>query len=206
VEKLVVEDARLAGAAGRVRSSLFGAHLDALMASLTDLGHRPSTIGQKLEGIAELSRWMFGRQLPLAALDEQRLDEFVDALRGGGHNWRGVRPALVLLLDQLRAASLVPSVEPAREDSPAAAVLSRYEDYLRRERALAASTIAGYLALVGPFVAGRFAGPGGDLASLTADEVRDFLLGRTRSISPRYAQVLARTLVDAPSSDSKPTI
>ena len=88
----------------------------------------------------------------------------------------------------------MPDVEAVRDESPGAAVLSRYEGYLRRERALAASTITGYLALVGPFVAERLEGPGADPASLTVDDVRDFLFARTRSIPPRSAQLAAGAL------------
>ena len=130
----MVEDARLTGAVGRVRSSLFGAHVDAFLTSHEELGYRPSTIEQKLEGLADLSRWMVERQLALGDLDEQRIGEFINALRGSGRNWRGVRPALLLLLDQLRLTCVVPDVEAVRDESPGAAVLSRYEGYLRRER------------------------------------------------------------------------
>jgi len=113
---------------------------------------------------------------------------------GKSNYWRGIRPALLLLLDQRRLASVVPGAEVVRDESPGAALLSRYEDYLRRERALAASTITGYLALVGPFVAERLAGPDADPASLTADDVRDFLVAFTRSISPRSAQLTGGAL------------
>ena len=137
---------------------------------------------------------MAERQIALEDLDEQCIGEFINALRSSGHHWRGIRPALLLLLDQLRLARVVPDVEAARGESPGASLLSRYEDYLRHERALAASTITGYLALVGPFVAERLEGPDAAPASLTADDVRDFLSARTRSISPRSAQLTGGAL------------
>jgi hypothetical protein len=65
---------------------------------------------------------------------------------------------VLCLLGQLRAAGVVSTPVPIRDDSPAAALLRSYEAYLRRERGLAECTIAAHVLIAREFVVERLGG------------------------------------------------
>lgn len=190
----MLEDFRVPAAARRLRSSTFGPHLDAFCARLADLGYRPATIRSKLGALDDLARWMEGERLALADLDEQRMDAFLAARRRRGRSCRGVPRTALQLLAQLRGAGVVRAPDPAPEAAPAAALLARYGEYLRRERALAAATVRGYLRFVRAFVLARLGGGAPCPGELGVADVREFLLGRVRGMAPRYAQQMAIAL------------
>lgn len=181
-------------AAERLRSCVFGAHLDVFCASLRALGHPFPTLRAKLCSVARLARWMSTKRLGVIDLDERRIDEFLVVERRRGRRRRGVRVTLLHLLAQLRSAGTVPTPAPVRDDSPGAALLARYEEHLHRERALAASSIMGYRRFVRDFVAERLDGSTARAGALHADEVRAFLLVRVRRMSPKSAQLMVSAL------------
>lgn len=181
-------------AAARLRSCLFGAHLDVFCSSLNALGHRRPTIREKLWSIARLAQWMSKKRLDVSELNERRIDEFLVTERRRARRFRGGRVTLSHLLTQLRTAGAAPTPPPACDHSPAATMLARYEEHLRRERALAGATITRYLPFAREFVAERPDGATAWVGTLRADEVRAFLLKRVRRMSPRSAQTMAGAL------------
>jgi hypothetical protein len=179
------------GAAQRLRSCSLGVHLDAFCARLSDLGYRRPTIRDKLGVVTDLARWMAEEHLAVGDLDDWCVAAFLDAQRRRGRTCRGFRPTVLLLLEQLRSAGVTPAPVPAGDDSPMAALLTRYEGYLRQERALVASTIAGYLPFVRALVAERLEGGAACPDGLRPGDVRDFLLARVRRMAPKRAQYMA---------------
>lgn len=181
-------------AAQRLRSCVFGDHLDGFCTQLVELGHRPATIRHKLWVVTCLARWMAGKHLAVVDLDEQRVEKFLGARRRRGRTCRGFRKTVLLLLERLRSASVVPTPAPVGDDSPMATLLARYEGHLRRERALAESTIAGYLPFVRACVAEYLDGGAARPDSLRTNDVRDFLLDRVRCMVPKRAQFMGSAL------------
>jgi len=178
-------------AAQRLRSCILGAHIDAFCARLVDLGFRPTTIRQKLWIASDLARWMAAERLAVGELGRQRVQEFLDARR---RRSRGFPSTVLLLVEQLGAAGVLPPSHPVFDDSPMAALLGHYEQYLRHERGIAESTIGAYLSFVRPFVAGRLAGGAACSPSLCPSEVTDFLVARVRRMVPKHAQLMATAL------------
>jgi site-specific recombinase XerD len=178
----------------RLRSCPLGAHLDAFCTSLSALGYSRQTIREKVWTVARLAGWMASKRLAVADLDEQRVTEFVGAQRRRGRYRRGTRGTLLRLLAQLRDAAVVPTPTPTRDDSPGAVLLARYEEYLRRERALAKSTITAYLPFVRALVAERLGGGAARPDTLCPGDVRDFLLARVRHMAPKRGQYMASAL------------
>ena len=127
-------------------------------------------------------------------LDERRVEAFIAARRRRGRTCRGFRQTVLLLLEQLRLADVVPTPEPVGDDSPMATLLAGYERYLRQERALAESSIATYLAFVCAFVDERLDGGAACPDSLRPRDVRDFLLARVRRMVPKRAQFIGTAL------------
>jgi site-specific recombinase XerD len=181
-------------AAQRLRSCAFGAHLDGLCRQLVDLGYRRATIRHKLWVLSDLARWMVGAHVTVGDLDEQRVEEFLRVRRRRGRTYRGFRGTVLLLLDHLRSAGVVPTPVPSGDDSPTATLLARYEEHLRSERALAESTVTGYLPYVRACIAECLDGDASRLDSLRPGDVRDFLLARVRRMSPKRAQFMATAL------------
>src|SRR5258708_6835890 len=136
-------------AAQRLRSCVLGSHLDTFCARLVELGYKRLTIRQKLWVVSGLTRWMTKKHLGVGDLDERRVVEFVDARRRGGRTCRGFRLTVLALLQQLRSVGVVPTPEPACDDSPVAGLLARYEGYLRREPGVQECTSAGYRPFLG---------------------------------------------------------
>ena len=181
-------------AAQRQRSCTLGAHLDAFCTRLVDLGYGRATIRHKLWVITSLTRWMAEAHLAVGDLDERRAEEFVAARRRRGRTCRGFRQTVQLLLERLRSVGVIPTPEPTCDSSPMAALLARYEGYLRRERALAECTIAAYLVFVRAFVTERFAGGAVRPDSLRPGDIHGFLLARVRRMAPKRAQYMGTAL------------
>jgi site-specific recombinase XerD len=180
-------------AAERLRSCILGTYLDAFCKRLVDLGYRSKSVRHKLRVVASLTRWMADGHLTVVDLNEQRAEEFLDARRRLGRSYRGFHRTLLLLLEQLRSAGVVPMPEPSC-DSPAAVLLARYLDYLRRERALAESTIAAYQPFVRALIIEHHDGGTARPDSLRPGQIRDFLLARIRRMAPKRGQYMGTAL------------
>jgi site-specific recombinase XerD len=137
---------------------------------------------------------MANEHLAVVDLDEQRVDEFLDVRRRRRRTCRGFRSTALLLIEQLCSAGVISAPEIARDDSPAAALLTRYDAYLRRERALAESTISAYLAFVREFIVESLEGRTVLPDALGPGDVRDFLLTRVRGMAPKRAQYMGTAL------------
>ena len=180
--------------AQRLRSCILGSYLDTFSAGLLALGHKQSTIRSKLWVVSDLTRWMCKKHLAVVDLDERRIDEYLHARRRRGRGCRGFGPTARRLLEQLRSGGVVRRATATLADSPVAALLARYEGYLRRERALEDSTIAAYQSFVRAFVMERLDANAAGPDSLRPGHVRDFLLTRVGRMAPRRAQFMATAL------------
>ena len=186
----MLEDFIVPAAAQRLRSSVVGIYVDAFCTKLADLGYRRATIHEKLWVVASLTRWMTDKHLAVVDLDERRVEAFLRARRQRGRTSRGFRRTVLLLLEGLRSAGVVPTPVPVGDDSPMATLLARYEGYLRQERALAESTITGYLPFVRACVDERLDRGAARPDSLRPGDVRDFLLARVHRMVPKRAQFM----------------
>jgi len=181
-------------AAQRLRSSLIGAHLDEFCSALVDLGYSADTIRHKLWVVSVLARWMAKQRLAMVDLDERCVDEFIGDRRRRGLGHRGFPTTALLLVRQLRSAGVVPAPEPAVDSSPMAALLARFETYLRQERSLAECTISEYLTFAREFTSDHLDGGTARLDCLHAGDVRDFLLVRVRRMAPKRGQLMGSAL------------
>ncbi len=181
-------------AAKRLRSCVFGAHLDEFCSFLLEGGYAVPTIRHKLWVLSDLARWMTNEHLAVVDLDEQRVDEFLEVRRRRGRSCRGFGTTALQLIEQLRCAGVVPAPESVRDESPSTVLLRSYEGYLRQERALAKSTISAYLPFARDLMAERLNGGAARSDSLCAADIREFLLIRARRMAPRYAQFMGTAL------------
>jgi site-specific recombinase XerD len=138
--------------------------------------------------LASFGQWLERRRLSITDFDEQLAERFIAYKRRKGRVHRGNRETLLQFLDYLRKRDAIPGPTPTRDDSPLAAILTRYERHLRSERGLAAATVINYLPCIRKFLMER-------KKPLVVREVRscdvsDFLLRHAPTMSPRRAQLV----------------
>jgi hypothetical protein len=84
------------------------AHIDSFAEFLAGEGYAPQTVGAKCSLVADLSHWLKQRGLPLAKLDEARLNQFHGHHRGSRR--RGDVFTGHQLLEHLRCLGVVPAL------------------------------------------------------------------------------------------------
>lgn len=189
----MLEDYVTPAAAQRLRSCVLGAHIDAFCERIAHLGYRRATIQQKLWTISHLARWMTRAHVAVVDLDDGKADRFIETRRRYDRTCRGFRVTLQQLIEELRSAGVGRTPERVGDGAPAAVLLARYEEYLRRERALAEITITGYRSFVREFVA-EHCGRGAGQIAVRVQDVRAFLLARVRHMAPKRGQLMGCAL------------
>lgn len=178
----------------RLRRDPLGPYLDSLATSLVDLGYTGSTVRCYVRCLAGFGRWMVRAGVGIGDLDDRVVDAFVDERRRQGR-FRSIHRATVRhLLEHLRDQGIVPIPERTCEHSPAAQLVSRYEEYLKVERALAPETVVAYRPLVQRFVDERFGDQPLRVGELRASEVSSFIVGHAHSMSPTRAKLMVTVL------------
>jgi integrase/recombinase XerD len=149
---------------------------DGFAAELVGQGYRPNAVACQLQLMAHLSRWMAVRGVDVAELTAPLLTEFLVARRDAGYVLWLSPKALAPLMIHLRGRGVCePEPDPVVA-GPVMLLLSRYRNYLVRERGLAPHTAATYAVLLRPFLEDRRGDDGGlDWGSLTAADVIGFV-------------------------------
>ncbi len=173
-----------------------GAHLDSFARSLVDLGYASSTVRTYLWCLADFSGWIERSDVAVGDLDDRIAELFVDELQRQGRLRRSHRPALRRLVEHLREQGIVraPISERTSEPSPAARLVSQYEEYLRAERGLAGATVVGYGPYVRRFVEERFGEQPLRLGELGPRDVSSFIVRYAHSMSPGRAKLMVTAL------------
>ena len=156
-------------------------------------GYSARSVTSELRQVARLSRWLEERQLSVADLSKERLEEFLGELprrRDGGRVCS--RRALSQMLEVLAERGVErPRVEPAAA-SPSEALLACFERFLLQERAVAPSTASVYVARARRFL--DWCAPGAELASLTASDVTGAVLSASASVSVSTTKLFVTAL------------
>lgn len=178
----------------RQRAGPMGVHLDSFCSWLAGLGYEPKTVDLKAWVVEMFACWATRMGFVVADLDERRADECVGAWRRRGRSCHGYRLTLHQWIAHLRSVGAVATPAAPGKDAPQSALLASYEGHLRRERSLAAVTVAGYIPIVRAFVAEHLREAAVRPEVLHARAVRDFLLAQVRRVAPRRAQFVGTAL------------
>ena len=170
----------------------FGRRIGEFCERLRSRGYAEHTLHQKLQIVAEMSRWC--ERHGVIAFDEERLCEFLRDRRRRYRTADGVRATGLQLIESLRLAGDLGPEEPVSSPGHAGRIEGEYAAYLRGERGLAEATIAVYLRLVHPFVLERFDDGPRRVASLDAAGAIRFVLRHCRVVSPCYAKLRVTAL------------
>jgi len=93
-------------------------------------------------------------------------------------------------LGHLRKLDVISAPTPACDDSPLAAILTRYERHLRSERGLAAATVINYLPCIRKFLIERFREKPLIIGEVRSSDVSGFILRQAPTMSPRRVQLV----------------
>jgi len=129
------------------------------------------------------------RELPVAELDPERVEAFLDARRAAGYRSYVAASSVRLPLDYLIAIGVAPLLEVTTAPSPLDRLLEKYRRYLRLERRLAQTTIAGYECAARVFLKHRVRRCGGlELERLSAADVSEFVAFECRRLTDGAAR------------------
>jgi len=152
---------------------------------LADRGYAPLTRVPHLQVMTHLSKWLTARQLGVADLTPQRVDEYLRQRRGMGYATFCTRTSLAPLLEVLAAAG-APLNEPDPPVSAVEGLLDGYARFLRQERGLADSTTSAYVLRAGRFLDRH--GHGADLRAVDTAAVTGAVLAEAETVSAGSAQ------------------
>jgi integrase/recombinase XerD len=175
----------------RLRDSPLASHLAPFATSLVENGYVKSTVQSKLNLLLSFGQWLERRRLSITDFDERFAERFIAYKRREGRVHRGNRETLLQFLDHLRKRDVIPAPTPACDDSPLAAILTRYEKHLRSERGLTAATVINYLPCIRKFLIERFREKPPVIREVRSSDVSDFILRQAPTMSPRRAQLVA---------------
>jgi site-specific recombinase XerD len=154
------------------------AFADGFGAELERLGYSRFTAEAQLQLMAHVSGWLEDHGLRAQQLTTARLQEYLVYRRACGHVHRFSPRGLAPLLAYLRGLGVAPSATPPPALTASDRLLAEFEEYLLRDRGLAARTVEGYRRVAQLFLASRCSLAYDDLrlGCLTAADVSAFML------------------------------
>jgi len=166
-------------------------YIDRFAEFLACEGYTSQTVKAKRALVADLSRWLARRGLPLAKLDEQGLKQF------HAYHRRSLRRGDVStghqLLGLLRRLGVISSLPQKMDRTALDRIIRDYDRFLSSERGLARATVVCYLPIVRRLLIERFEKKALRLENLRPADLNRFILREGRRVS----RIHARTTVTA---------
>ena len=159
---------------------------------LKEHGFTPVSVVKELRQLADFSRWLEDRGVPLTRLNNGAVAQFVAVRRVEVGGAASSSASLALLLDSLRDAGVMDEEHGPAEAPGVEAVLVRFERYLVGERGIAARTAGDYVSRARRFVAVQ--APSGELRSLLAKDVTAAVLAEATRVSVGGVQAFVASL------------
>jgi site-specific recombinase XerD len=163
-------------------------HVEAFAAQLLHQGYAQSTVRAKCALLADLSRWLERRGLPLAGLDEGRLARFLATRRRRSKTRRGDRATGRQLLGHLRELEEIAAALQRIDRTPVACLTREFEEFLHAERGLASSTVSDYTHTARDFLEDRFGGHALHLKRLRSQDLHGFVLREVQRVSRSHGK------------------
>jgi len=151
-------------------------------------GYAQSTVRAKCDLLADLSRWLERRGLPLAGLDEGRLALFLATRRRRSKTRRGDRATGRQLLGHLRELEEIAVASQRIDRTPVACLTREFEEFLHAERGLASSTVSDYTHTARDFLEDRFGGQALHLERLRSQDLHGFVLREVQRVSRSHGK------------------
>jgi integrase/recombinase XerD len=188
-------------ALARSASGPLSPHLPAFVASLIDHRYAVVCVRAKAWRATAFDAWLSMQGIELANLSDAHVEQFSRRDYQPRSDCcakpqRHEAPALSQLLRYLRGQGLCAAAPTTT--SPVDALLVGFEQFLLRDRGLAASSISGYRPIVREFLVGRFGNGPVDLGALNATDIIGFVQrqpGRARPHALKHLVTALRALL-----------
>ena len=168
-------------------------HTESFAALISQQGYCRTNGWQKVELVADLSRWLERRCIRLKQLDEQQIAAFFQARWRRVSHRSGDQATMSLLLRHLRQSQAIPVPSPAA-GSEIDLVELDYGNFLLQERALMPVSVEQYVPIARRFLSCRFRSGKVRLKKLRAKDVTDFVLHDSSNRGRRSAQLMTTVL------------
>lgn len=179
-----------------VSEGLPARHIEAFLEHLRTAGYVDSTLRKKQSILTAFARWMKGKTIALAHLDESAIGAFVSrSACAPATRVQFELAVLRLLLTYLRSKAIVQLPVPV-DDSSIDLISGRYVDYLRQDRGLAENSVHVYAPFIRDFLRSQNAGDTGFVIpdEFDATTIRNHLLARSKGRSGEYMRLMAVAL------------
>lgn len=179
-----------------VSEGLPARHIEAFLEHLRTAGYVDSTLRKKQRILTAFARWMKGRTIALARLDESAIGVFVNrSACAPASRVQFELAVLRLLLTYLRSKAIVRLAVPV-DDLSIDRISGRYVDYLRQDRGLAENSVHVYAPFIRDFLRSQHAADTGFVipAAFDATTIRNHLLARSKGRSGEYMRLMAVAL------------
>lgn len=156
-------------------------------------GYAVHSVKQTLSLMARLSEWMKDRDVSIAQLGPDRIDEFFRHRRTKGYWHHKSSRSMGPILRSLRRSGLKLPGPVDRAGGPYDELLGKFASYLRMERGLTVNVVESYSKVAGRFLRKHFGGRRPTLRDLRTHDVTEFVRRKSRSagIGTSKAQVTA---------------
>jgi integrase/recombinase XerD len=178
----------------RLRSGVFGAHLDSFAEYLATCGYAAATARSQLTLLGHFDQWMARRRRGLGELNDELVGQFVQHRTRLGQLRRGESVAVHQFLTHLRTHGVIPSPAPVIDETPLGSLQRQYEQYLVLERGLAPATVTNYGGFLRGFLSERFGTGPMNLRELDVSTVTTFVVRHAPTMSPGRAKLMGTAL------------
>jgi integrase/recombinase XerD len=170
-----------------------GQYIDSYAAEIRAEGYAHGTAVLQIRLVADFSRWMVKRRIEAQEITAEQVECYLRSRARNRCPGRSDRAALRRVLNLLLRQGVI--AEPSLPAStPLIQLQEEFRVYLRQERALASTTVSGYLSFIDEFLAECFGTGPVDLSSLCAAGVTGFVQHRAASIHSKRVQVMTTAL------------
>lgn len=183
-----------ADAQKRLSTGPLAPHFEGLADVLISRGYVESSVKNKLRWVAHFSAWLDRRRLPVSAISEELIQQFLKGYRRHRVGHHGSNATGKLLLSYLRACGDIPPQIKVIDDTPLARIEREYKQYLVSERGLSPATLSNYLPAVRLFLTERFGAEMMDFGQLLPQDTHRFILRQAHRLSRSRAQLLVTAL------------
>lgn len=171
-----------------------GPHFAEFAQQLSEQCYSQQSARRRLQLVAELSHWLWQRDLTVGDLSVATTARFLRARKRLQPIRRGDAACLKAFLDLLRRKGLVSTpINPIRK-TPISTLLDEFGLYLQQERLLAPGTVANYLYLTKKFLQHRFGMGRVKLSTLRAEQVAGSVQHLASSVSRKRAKAMTSAL------------
>jgi len=162
-----------------------------LAEELTRLGYSALTTGRHMKLAGMFSRWLAQRDIAVADLTEETVEDFLGGMRAKGGSFQPTGRTLAWLVGYLRVIGVTAEPTVTAPPSELEELLDRYQRYLTVERGLARGTVECYARTARLFLE-EYAERGPQ--TLTEADVTVFMTERCRGRGVSSAKLLATGL------------